>query len=100
MKSSPPLLGCRRLCALVLPLLLSSCFTMGLWGSHYRVRTTGVDTRVGAWEPREGVDWSWWRVLLRIVATPGAFAPDVVTSPFQSLARGGEIKIYEDKINR
>lgn len=72
--------------ALLLP--LNGCITMGLWGAEYRVRSTPEGRLSGGFEPSGSVDWSWWRVGLRVVGTPGALALDVVTLPVQSLVIG------------
>jgi hypothetical protein len=87
-KPSSPSSRCLAVWVVAVMLPLNGCVTMGLWGSEYRVRPT-MDHRVaGGFEPRRGVDWSWWRVALRIVATPGAVGIDVVTLPVQGFVIG------------
>lgn len=60
-----------------LPTLLSGCVTMGLWGFEWREAwdpATGEDE--GGYVRVEGAWWEWWRVLLRVAATPLTLAAD------------------------
>lgn len=95
MLPSLPWCRCRRLCAIVLPLLLNSCMTAGLWGYEYRRhRHTLGDPAPASFVAARGTDWSWWRVLLRTVVTPVTVALDVVTLPLQSIAFRGGIQFH------
>lgn len=65
----------------LLPLLCSGCATMGLWGHEWRPRidrATGEDE--GAYVPVLGTRWEWWRIALRVVATPVTLAADAVAA--------------------
>lgn len=53
--------------------LLASCCTMGLWGFE---QEDGDDDEDGAYVAVEGTRWEWWRVLLRIAATPVTLVAD------------------------
>jgi hypothetical protein len=74
----------RRTASLLLPLLLTSCFTMHLWGFEF------ADEDPHAWETGEPgytydpeTEWSWKLFGLRVLATPFALALDCVTCPVQ-----------------
>jgi hypothetical protein len=71
MQPSPRRCRSRCLCALVLPFLLGSCMTMGLWG-YERQETWNVSTQEydGEYVAVAGTQWEWWRVLLRVLVTP------------------------------
>lgn len=67
----------RRL-ALVLALTattaLPGCMTMALWGFE---EEPGHGDDDGGYRAVRGTKWEWWRVLLRIAATPVTLAGDV-----------------------
>ena len=65
-----------RVLVLMLPLLLSSCCTMSLWGFEWQEDDSDEEDG-GSWVQASGTQWEWWRVLLRIVATPVTIVADV-----------------------
>jgi hypothetical protein len=69
-------------------LLLPGCVTSELWGHRYRARGP-AGARWAVCEKKRFTDWEWWRVTLRVLATPGAVGLDVVTSPLQCAALFG-----------
>lgn len=93
MLPSLPRCRCRRLCALALPLLLGSCMTMGLWGYEWQERwnpQTHEDD--GGYELRRGAQWEWWRVLLRVVATPVTLAGDLAVGMVEEVVLFGWLR--------
>lgn len=68
----------RRAVAL-LPLLLSSCFTMGLWGFERETDERGR----ASWSYDEETEWSWREFGTRLLLTPFAVGLDLSTSPLQ-----------------
>ncbi len=79
------------LAALALPLLLQSCFTMGLWGFypedvHDPVRGT---TEAGLTYDGD-TEWSWSLFGLRVLATPFTLGLDCLTMPVQVFLWGDD----------
>lgn len=90
MLPSPPR-RCRSLCALALPLLLGSCFTMGLWGFLPETETnpfTGEDETVFEYQADTG--WSWGLFAKRVLLTPITVGLDIVTCPVQAFLWGDD----------
>ena len=74
-----------RAAALLLPLLLSSCFTLTLWGFELESET---DPFTGRTEEEftydKDTEWSWGLLGLRLLGTPFALALDCLTAPVQA----------------
>lgn len=71
---------------IVLPLLLSSCFTAGLWGYEWKERwNPETQEDDGCYERVRGTQWEWWRVLLRVVATPVTLAGDFAVGALEEV---------------
>ena len=68
----------RRAIALALPLclMLSSCFTLGLWGFDYRASDGGSSWEFDetSWEGQNHIRW-----YTRVILTPFTLAADVAT---------------------
>jgi hypothetical protein len=63
-------------------MLLTSCFTLGLWGFEPDDEVDPVTGQTGyAYDP--DTKWSWSLFGLRVLLTPVTFALDCVTSPVQ-----------------
>lgn len=74
----------------MLPLLASSCFTMGLWGFLPQEEfdpCTGQSETV--YEYDDETRWSWELVGLRLLLTPLSLGLDLVTSPVQACMGSG-----------
>lgn len=71
--------GMRPLLLLSVLLVLPGCITSQLWGYEWRetwnLRTKEYDGRLVA---VRGTQWEWWRVMLRVVATPVTLVADGV----------------------
>lgn len=79
----------RRGAALLLPIALGGCFTMGLWGflpEEDRDPFTGREETSFAYD--EDTEWSWGKFALRVLGTPFALALDCVTAPVQAVLLG------------
>jgi hypothetical protein len=75
--------------ALLLPLVLHGCFTMGLWGFFPEEEPnpcTGEPERGFAYD--EQTEWSWSKFGLRVLLTPLALALDCLTCPVQAVVFG------------
>jgi hypothetical protein len=78
--------GCRcaRPFAVLLPFVLTSCFTMGLWG----FTADDDDAGSGGCDPSYSYDpatqWSWGLLCLRVLVTPLTLCLDCLTAPLQS----------------
>ena len=79
----------KRAAALCLPLVLSSCFTMAVWGFHPDTDTDPVshDTDT-SFAYDEETEWSWGLFFGRLGLTPFAVALDVLTCPVQAFLFG------------
>lgn len=91
MQPSPRWRRSRTVTLLVLPMLLSSCFTMGLWGflpETERDAFTGEDETTFAYQ--EDTEWSWGSFLTRLLLTPLTVGLDVVTCPVQAFLFGDD----------
>lgn len=64
-----------RSVSLLLPVMFTSCCTMGLWGFQWEDDSDGDED--GSYVAVPGTQWQWWRVLLRIAATPITLVADV-----------------------
>ena len=76
---------------MLLPFLLSSCFTMGLWGfnpSSDVNRVTGEEEFV--YEYDDSTSWTWARFGLRLLGTPITLALDCLTAPIQVFFLGSD----------
>lgn len=77
----------RPLCAtLVLPFLLSGCFTFGLWGVYLedeRDPFTGRETASYVYD--KSTEWSWSLFLMRVILTPVTLCLDCLTAPVQAI---------------
>ena len=76
---------------MLLPLLLSSCFTMTLWGfgpSAERDPVTGQEELV--YEYDDSTSWTWTLFGLRLLATPVTLALDCLTAPIQAFFLGDD----------
>ena len=74
-----------RAAALLLPLVLNSCFTMALWGFESEDEQdsfTGQTETTFVYDPR--TEWSWKNFGLRVLLTPFALALDCLTCPLQA----------------
>jgi hypothetical protein len=74
------------LASMLLPLLLSSCFTMALWGFLPDTDTdpvSGSDEATFTYDPQ--TKWSWSMFLLRVALTPVTLGLDCVTCPVQAV---------------
>ena len=91
METLPPTFVVRCRCGLLLattllPLLLSSCFTMGLWGftpETERDAFTGKEESTFAYD--EETEWSWQLFCLRVLLTPVTVGLDCLTCPVQAV---------------
>lgn len=75
----------------LLPLLLSSCFTMGLWGfepTDDRDPVTGREDT--SFEYQDDTSWSWGLFGLRVLATPITLCLDCLTAPVQVFLFGND----------
>jgi hypothetical protein len=72
------------LAAVSMPILCSSCFTLGLWGffpEDEEDAATGEYSTGFAYDPE--TEWSWELVGLRLLLTPFSLGLDVLTCPVQ-----------------
>ena len=75
----------RAAAAMLLPLLLSSCFTLTLWGfepNDERDPNTGSEETFFTYD--EETEWSWGLFGLRVLGTPFTLALDGLTCPVQA----------------
>lgn len=85
-------LSTRRVASLLvvsLPILCSSCFTLGLWGCFPEDEAdpvTGEYSTAFAYDPE--TEWSWELVGMRLLLTPFTLGLDLVTCPVQCLMFG------------
>ncbi|MEO6593180.1 MAG: hypothetical protein ABIP94_00335 [Planctomycetota bacterium] len=89
--SLPPSPAVRRRAAvaLLLPLVLSSCFTMALWGFSPDTEPnprTGEEESVFAYD--EETKWSWKLFFVRVLVTPLSVGLDCLTCPVQAVIWG------------
>lgn len=79
----------RRGATLLLPFLLSSCFTMAVWGFE---PVEEANTFSGAAETSfqydAATEWSWGLFFTRLGLTPFALLLDVATCPVQAVLFG------------
>ena len=71
--------------ALLLPLVLHGCITMGLWGFYPEDEQdpiTGEDESGFTYDPE--TEWSWSLLGLRVLLTPITVALDCLTCPIQA----------------
>lgn len=93
MQPSPLRRRSRNPCVIVLPLLLSSCFTAGLWGYEWKERwNPETQEDDGCYERVRGTQWEWWRVLLRVVATPVTLAGDLAVGMVEEVVLFGWLR--------
>lgn len=80
---------CRHGAVLCLPLVLTSCFTMAVWGF---LPADEVDPVTGneetGFEYDSDTEWSWGLFFGRLGLTPFAVALDVLTCPVQAFLFG------------
>lgn len=76
--------GLRAVAVALLPLLLSSCFTMGLWGFELDDETDAGGTSTFCYD--EETEWSWRLFAGRLLLTPFAVGLDLLTSPLQMVS--------------
>lgn len=67
---------------LLLPVLLSGCFTTALWGAG--------DDEAEAWSVAADGDDGWGDILARLALTPFALVLDCLTSPVQACLDGDD----------
>lgn len=60
---------------------------MGLWGYEWQDDPDGPDGE-GSYVAVEGTRWEWWRVLLRVAATPITVALDVPVALIEGVVAG------------
>ena len=85
----------------LLPLLLSSCFTAMLWGF-------APEDEVDAWTGKEETvftyqaetKWSWGLLGLRVLLTPLTLCLDCVTAPVQCWLNGDDDDCHHHKHHR
>jgi hypothetical protein len=68
---------------LLLPFLLSSCFTLGLWGFYAETEQTWTGEEETAFAYDEETEWSWKLFFLRVLLTPVTVGLDCLTCPVQ-----------------
>ena len=81
-----PLVKPTTLAAVLLLLVLPSCFTMSLWGfdvEEVENPDTGREETVMEYDPE--TEWSWGLFGLRVLATPFSLVLDCVTAPVQAI---------------
>ena len=85
MPSSPSVSRSLLALSLLLPLLCSSCFTMGLWGFFPEDDVDPVTAEESTtFEYDNDTEWSWGLFGLRVLLTPISLGLDCLTCPVQA----------------